>query len=82
MPRPGATSEDDGWLLAMVFDASTVSSELAILDARNIEAGPVAVLKLKHHIPLGLHGSFTPAYLGPAPGDRSAEGSYNIKNGV
>ena len=31
-----------------------------ILDAENIEKGAIAKLHLKHHIPYGLHGSFTP----------------------
>ncbi|MEO0458073.1 MAG: carotenoid oxygenase family protein, partial [Cyanobacteria bacterium P01_A01_bin.114] len=40
-------------------------SELAILDAKNITAPPLARLKLKHHVPYGLHGNFTPQYFGP-----------------
>jgi all-trans-8'-apo-beta-carotenal 15,15'-oxygenase len=35
-----------------------------ILDARDLNQGPVARLHLKHHVPYGLHGSFTPEYFG------------------
>ncbi|PPS39167.1 carotenoid oxygenase family protein [Chroococcidiopsis sp. TS-821] len=58
--RPGAESEDDGWILALVYDAAYHRSDVAILDARNLEQGAIARLHLKHHIPYGLHGSFTP----------------------
>ena len=30
-----------------------------ILDAQNLQKGAIAKLHLKHHIPYGLHGSFT-----------------------
>lgn len=60
VPKPGADSEDDGWLLTLVFDASCNRSDLVILDAANLNKPPVARLHLKHHVPYGLHGSFTP----------------------
>ena len=59
VPRVGQTdsSEDKGWLLTLVFNAERERSELVILDAENLS--PVATLRLKHHVPYGLHGSFT-----------------------
>jgi all-trans-8'-apo-beta-carotenal 15,15'-oxygenase len=60
IPRPGAVAEDDGWLVLVVFNAATKCSDIAILDAQNITAAPVATLYLNHHIPYGLHGNFTP----------------------
>lgn len=60
-----AADEDDGWLLALVYDADRHASELVILDARKLDRGPIARLRLDHHIPHGLHGTFTSAYLGP-----------------
>ena len=65
VPRPNATEEDDGWVLILLYNAERRCSDLAILDGRNIEQGPVARLLLKHHVPYGLHGSFTPNYFGP-----------------
>lgn len=51
-------AEDDGWVLTLVFDASSDRSALVILDAHDLHQ--VARLNLKHHVPYGLHGSFTP----------------------
>jgi all-trans-8'-apo-beta-carotenal 15,15'-oxygenase len=51
--------EDDGWVLAVVYDAGRHASDLVILDARNLQAGPLATVHLPHHLPHGLHGSFT-----------------------
>ena len=60
VPRPNGTAEDDGWLMIMVYNAERDRSELVILDARDLTQGAIARLGLKHHIPYGLHGSFTP----------------------
>ncbi|WP_017324850.1 carotenoid oxygenase family protein [Synechococcus sp. PCC 7336] len=60
VPRLGGETEDDGWIVVLVFDAVKERSDVVILDARNLEGKPVAVLHLKHHIPYGLHGNFTP----------------------
>lgn len=60
IPRPGAVVEDDGWLVLVVYNAELKCSDIAILDAQNITAAPVATLHLNHHIPYGLHGNFTP----------------------
>ncbi|MDX2100331.1 MAG: carotenoid oxygenase family protein [Leptolyngbyaceae cyanobacterium bins.59] len=65
VPRPGATQEDDGWVLALFYDAAADRSDLVILDGRNLHQGPLARLHLKHHVPYGLHGSFTKEYFGP-----------------
>ena len=59
VPRPQGVAEDDGWVLVMVFDAARERSDLVILDAQNISGQPEAVLHLEHHVPYGLHGSFT-----------------------
>jgi len=60
VPRPGGEAEDDGWILILVYEADRHRSSLHILDARDIEAGPIAKLNLRGHIPYALHGSFTP----------------------
>lgn len=59
VPRPNASSEDDGWIIVTVHNAESGNGELAILDAQHISAGPVAVVHLQHFLPAGLHGSFT-----------------------
>lgn len=55
----GSQDEDDGWVLQVMYDASSHTSQLLIFDAAAIHGGPIARLHLKHHIPYGLHGSFT-----------------------
>ncbi|MGK7874773.1 MAG: carotenoid oxygenase family protein [Xenococcaceae cyanobacterium] len=59
VPQPDALSEDEGWLLTMVYDSSRHCSQVAILDGQDLDKGPIALLHLKHHIPYGLHGSWT-----------------------
>ncbi|MGB3309661.1 MAG: carotenoid oxygenase family protein [Nodosilinea sp.] len=65
VPHPQAQSEDDGWVLLLMYNAERQCSDLVILDGKDIAAGPVARLKLPHHVPYGLHGSFVPHYFGP-----------------
>ncbi|KAI8470373.1 MAG: carotenoid oxygenase [Monoraphidium minutum] len=60
VPRQGATAEDDGYVLVTVHNAATGKGDLAILDARQLAAGPVATIHLPHLLPAGLHGSFSP----------------------
>ncbi|MGB3768756.1 MAG: carotenoid oxygenase family protein, partial [Phormidesmis sp.] len=64
--RPDAEQEDDGWLLLWLYNAECDRTELAIFNAQDITSGPIAKLNLKHRVPYGLHGSFTPNYFGPA----------------
>ncbi|AYF75488.1 carotenoid oxygenase family protein [Nocardia yunnanensis] len=60
-PRPGATAEDDGWLLVATQDRPNSLAHLRVLDARDLTADPVYVGSLRHHLPLTFHGNFTPA---------------------
>ncbi|MEN9218680.1 MAG: carotenoid oxygenase family protein [Gloeomargarita sp. DG_2_bins_126] len=60
---PKGDAEDQGWLLTVVYNAARQCSDIVILDAETMTA--VATLHLQHHIPYGLHGSFTPEYFGP-----------------
>ncbi|MBE9225724.1 carotenoid oxygenase family protein [Phormidium sp. LEGE 05292] len=60
VPAPDAVNEDDGWIMTLVYDSSRHRSDLVILDARNLHQEPITRLHLKHHVPYGLHGSFTP----------------------
>lgn len=64
VPFPNWVNEDDGWLLMLMYDAAKHRSDVVILDARDLSKKPVARLHLKHHIPYGLHGSFTSNYFG------------------
>ncbi|KAK9823367.1 hypothetical protein WJX72_002263 [[Myrmecia] bisecta] len=66
VPGPqGATKEDDGYLLGMVFDAEKDRSMLVVLDASDFNKGPIARIWLQHKVPHGLHGYFSDLYFGP-----------------
>ena len=54
-PRPGATAEDDGWLLVETVHESAPAS-LEIFDARKIGDGPIASATIRSHIPMRFHG--------------------------
>ncbi len=53
-PRGGA--ENDGWILAQAQSGDTGLSFLAVFDAADLAAGPIAKAHLRHHAPFGLHG--------------------------
>lgn len=63
VPKPNPTAEDDGWVLVVLHNAVTEKGELVILDAQRVDEGPVATIKLPHHLAAGLHGSFSPHVL-------------------
>jgi len=57
VPRPGGTAEDDGWLLAIVYDARDHHSFLAIVRADRLGESDTRA-HLPFHLPLDFHGSF------------------------
>ena len=59
VPKPNAKQEDEGWILTVVYDAKHHRSDVVILDGQDLQQGPIATIHLKHHIPYGLHGSWT-----------------------
>ncbi len=61
VPDGENAGEDEGWLLGLVIDAETDTTDLVILDARFFEAPPVAAIHLPHRIPPGFHGNWFPA---------------------
>lgn len=50
----------------MAFDSVARASQLLVLDARDIEAGPVARLAIRDAIPHGLHGTWVAATAVPS----------------
>lgn len=55
-PDVDSQNEDAGWLLCEVLDGRTERSSLAIFDAGNVRLGPVATVRLSHHLPFSFHG--------------------------
>jgi carotenoid cleavage dioxygenase-like enzyme len=60
-PRPGATAEDDGWLITYVYDEAQAASELVVVRADDFSAEPVARILLPQRVPYGFHGIWVPA---------------------
>jgi carotenoid cleavage dioxygenase len=59
VPDPEGEAEDDGWLLAPVYDASTDRSDVVVLDARDLTL--VATVHLPVRVPFGFHGNWIPS---------------------
>ena len=59
-PRPGATEEDDGYLVSYVYDEREGRSEVEVLDARDVTAGPLCRIKLPMRVPIGFHATWVP----------------------
>lgn len=60
IPRKGSSAEGDGYLLALVNNYDTMSSELHLLDTRNFTEAQAVILlpvRLRH----GLHGNWVDA---------------------
>ena len=51
-------SEDDGWLLVLVYEPGMDASNITVLDARDPSAGPLARAWFEHHVPPTRHGTF------------------------
>ncbi len=54
-------SEDEGWVLSLVYDASRDASDLVVLDATSFAGPPVATVHLPARVPFGFHGSWVPS---------------------
>ena len=58
--RPGATAEDDGYVVTMVTDVERWVSEVLVFDAQHIGAGPVCTLEMPERVPAGFHATWVP----------------------
>lgn len=57
----GGLGEGEGWLFTFVYDHATDQSDLVILDALDVEAGPVAEIRMPRRVPYGFHAAWVPA---------------------
>jgi len=60
VPRSPDAAEDDGWVLTLVYDPATDSSDLAILAADDFTGEPIARVHLPQRVPAGFHGNWVP----------------------
>jgi carotenoid cleavage dioxygenase len=61
VPREASAEEDDGFIINLLHDAHRDESAIEILDARAIDAEPLARLWLDERVPLGFHGNWLQA---------------------
>ncbi|MEL6180259.1 MAG: carotenoid oxygenase family protein, partial [Myxococcota bacterium] len=55
VPRPGASHEDDGWIVTLVHDMDQDSSECVIYSAQDFTDEPLARILLPRRVPAGFH---------------------------
>lgn len=60
VPKPGATAEDEGWILSSVYDPARDLSDVVVLDARDFAGDPVATVRLPTRVPFTFHGGWVP----------------------
>lgn len=60
VPRADSTAEDDGWLVGLASDRAEGTTDLVVLAADDLPAGPVARVHLPGRIPDGFHGNWLP----------------------
>lgn len=58
--RSASPAEDDGWVLVCIYRRATDTSDLVILDGKDIERAPIATVRLPRRIPAGFHGAWLP----------------------
>ena len=54
----GAKSEDEGYLLSLVYNQETDKSDLIILNAKEPKSGPLATVHLPQRVPHGFQGEW------------------------
>lgn len=60
VPAGDDPAEDAGWLLGFVHDDATGLTDLAIVDAAAVRAGPVARIEMPQRVPYGFHATWIP----------------------
>ncbi|GAA2708385.1 MULTISPECIES: carotenoid oxygenase family protein [Streptomyces] len=60
VPAAHDAAEDDGWVLAFAHDPQRGATDLLVLAARDLAAGPVARVHLPVRVPVGFHGNWIP----------------------
>lgn len=61
VPRSADAPEGEGYVIALLNHIADFSSELVVLDSRDMAAGPVARIKIPLRMRMSLHGSWSPS---------------------
>ena len=60
VPSAPDAAEDDGYVLALVYDTERQASDLLVLNAADFTGAPQAVVHLPTRVPYGFHGNWVP----------------------
>jgi carotenoid cleavage dioxygenase len=60
VPKSAGSDEDDGFVITCIYRAATDTTDVAVLDARNLSDAPLALIELPRRIPAGFHGAWLP----------------------
>ena len=58
VPKNKDLPEDNGWIMAIVYDANIDKSKLIIVDTENFDKKPIGEVILPQRVPFGAHGSW------------------------
>ena len=58
VPKRKDSNEEEGWVMAIVFDNNIKKSKLIIVDVENFDKKPVCEVILPQRVPFGAHGSW------------------------
>ncbi len=58
VPRSADAEEGDGWLLATLYRGNENRTDLAVFEAQDVAAGPIALAKVPRRVPFGFHGNW------------------------
>ena len=58
VPRTANSSEDDGWVISLAYEAETDRSKRLIINSQDFESAPVAEIYAPQRVPNGAHGSW------------------------
>jgi carotenoid cleavage dioxygenase-like enzyme len=61
VPRSADAPEGDGYVISLLNHLRSESTELVVLDALDLAAGPVARIQVPFRMRMSLHGNWTPA---------------------
>jgi carotenoid cleavage dioxygenase-like enzyme len=60
VPKPGDADETSGWWVTFAIDRTDKSSWFLVIPAAEPASGPVARVRVRTRVPLGLHGAWLP----------------------
>jgi carotenoid cleavage dioxygenase len=60
VPASANAGEEEGYVLAFVYDAARDGSDFVVLDASRFAGPPIATVPLPQRVPFGFHGNWVP----------------------